>query len=97
MQCLFQRIQDKIRPPPRIQPRSLELPMNLVKRTRSRFIGDSCLNCLAANHALQTKPLHQTFHRTTSHRNLITAELSPYFTSAIRLKILFPEALDVRA
>jgi hypothetical protein len=66
----------------------MELPIDVIQRTRNGLVADRRANRFAANCPLKAHGTHQSFHGAT--RNIMTfaAQLSPHFAYAVDLEVL---------
>jgi len=83
--------------PAPIRPRSPELPVHLVPRTRCGGIADRGLHRLAADHASQPHLLHQPRRRAACDFDPFAPQLPPDLPYAVDLEILLPDPADTRA
>lgn len=86
----------EIRHPKLVRPLGLELPIDPVQWARRFAVADRRAHHLAAHHAAQALPPHQSLDRASRHRHALTHELPPDLVSTVDLKVDHPDALDLR-
>jgi len=74
--------------PQRIRMLCLELPIDVVQRAWRGLVAGRSSHLLAADHALQSKRLHQSCHGTTRHILALTIELPPDLAHAVDTEVL---------
>lgn len=85
----------EVRDPECIRARRLELPINVIERTRRGLVAERGTHRLSADHPLQAHAPHQPVHGTACDREAFPLQLSPDFAYAIDPEVLNKDAVDL--
>ncbi len=86
----------EIRHPKLVRCRRVELPIDVIERTRCCFVAQGRLHWFAPDHAFEAQHFHESLHRAARHIKSFTLQLPPDHAYAINTEILVINALDFR-
>ena len=87
----------EIRHPKLIRTIGGEVPLNEIRRSKGRMIGDRGLERSAAYDALEAHLTHQPLYRTSGDFDPFSAKLTPDFARTVDAEVLLPDPLDLLA
>ena len=87
----------QVREPQRVGARSLEHPVDPVRRAPLRRHAGRCLHCTPPHHTAKAKLSHPPCNRAPGHRDALAAKLTPHLADPVHPEVLFPHPADLLA